>query len=105
LAWPFGWRLAWIAFFSAARLCPGVSDGRETWERSSLSRFEADPSASAPRVGDAAGAPGTSSRASPLSPSRVDAVGVVDVAETTDRDRDQRRAQTRGVPDDDDDEP
>jgi hypothetical protein len=29
----------------------------------------------------------------------------VDVAETTDRDRDQRRAQTRGVPDDDDDEP
>jgi hypothetical protein len=29
----------------------------------------------------------------------------VDVAETTDRDRDQRRAQTRGVPDDDDDDP
>jgi hypothetical protein len=28
----------------------------------------------------------------------------VDVAETTDRDRDQRRAQTRGVPDDDDDD-
>ena len=96
--------MAWIAFFSAARLCPGVSDGRSR-ERSSPSRFEADASASAPRVGDAPGAPGTSSRASPLSPSRVDAVGVVDVAETTDRDRDQRRAQTRGVPDDDDDEP
>jgi len=52
-------------------------------------------------------APGTSWRASPLSPSRVDSVDVADVAETTDRDRGRRRALTRGVPDDgvDDDEP
>ena len=103
LSWPFGWRFAWIAFFSAARLCPGVSD-RAPLPGSSL---EADASASAPGVGDGAVAPGTSWRASPLSPSRVDSVDVADVAEITDRDRGRRRALTRSVPDDgvDDDEP
>ena len=69
------------------------------------SSLEADASTSAPGVGDGAVAPGTSWRASPLSPSRVDSFDVADVAETTDRRR--RRALTRGVPDDgvDDDEP
>jgi hypothetical protein len=71
------------------------------------SSLEADASASAPGVGDGAVAPGTSWRASPLSPSRVDSVDVADVAEITDRDRGRWRALTRGVPDDgvDDDEP
>ena len=103
LSWPFGWRFAWIAFFSAARLCPGVSD-RAPVPGSSL---EADASDVGTGVGGRRRRPGTSWRASPLSPSRVDSVDVADVAETTDRDRGRRRALTRGVPDDgvDDDEP
>ena len=98
LSWPFGWRFAWIAFFSAARLCPGVRE-RASLPGTSPSRIGADASASAPRAGDGVVAPGTLSRASPPSPSCDDAVDVGDVAETTGRNRDQRRAWTRRVSD------